>query len=400
MRRAWNLLFWRPTPAEWGGSLSSAKLRNANYWLIAVLLAIAHAGSSWIGYFLLNGPQVAPVWPEAAIDLVAVLVFGPRLWPVLFLCYFGSGVERGAPWLPSLGIAFAGLLRTMVAAWLYDRILRRRIWLAAFDDLVAIPAVAAFAPIFSASLGTVSLLAGLNVPISNWATTAGMWWVSDVLGLLVLTPVLVSAARYAAMTERFLSASVRSIIQTTICLAIAAGVGYGALFLPAPPALLFSVFAAILLTIAMCGAGAGKWAALIVSTATIWATRIGTGPFTGGSLTDNLVNIDLFLAAVSISGLALGAFRASGPLLAPGAIALAGWVLSGLLFNSMNRDRAAADDTRLDRLIWAVQDQAHDRINIYENALRGQALGVELPFLDRTIGSISTRTRFEGRTDS
>jgi signal transduction histidine kinase/CheY-like chemotaxis protein len=315
---------------------------------------------------------VALVWPEAAaVDLVAVLVFGPRFWPVLGLFYFGSALEHGAPWIASIGVAIAGLLRTMAGAWLYDQIRSRRSWLAHFDDLVAVPVVAVLAPVFSASLGALSLVAAHVIPASGWSQLAGSWWVSNMLGLIVLTPVLTNAAKYAATAEHFWSLEIRPVLENTLCFFIAACVVYAAFFLPAPPAALFSVFAVILWAVAWRGAGAGRWVALILSLGIVWATRVGAGPFTGGSLGDNLLNLNVFLVALSIAGVALGAFRASGPMLAPGVIALTGWVLSGLLFHSMNHDRLTSDDLRLDRLIGGVEEKARDRISTYENALRG-----------------------------
>ena len=67
----------------------------------------------------------------------------------------------------------------------------------------------------------------------------------------------------------------------------------------------------------------------------MWATHAGVGAFAGGTVRENLQNLNLFLAAVSLTGLAVGAFRTSGSLLLPGTVLVAGWVLSGWLYASL-----------------------------------------------------------------
>src|SRR5581483_9234825 len=109
-RRVGSHLSFRPDTSEpFGGSTP----RNAPYLLVAALLVLLHLGSSPLGYMLVGGgSQVVPVFPEAALDLVAVLLFGRRYWPVLLIAYFASGLERSVPWLPSAGMAVGALARS------------------------------------------------------------------------------------------------------------------------------------------------------------------------------------------------------------------------------------------------------------------------------------------------
>jgi hypothetical protein len=137
-------------------------------------------------------------------------------------------------------------------------------------------------------------------------------------------------------------------IQTagfTVCVAVAS---YFVFFRPEASHLLFAVFLFIFIATAWLGPLAGRLAALVVSGAAIWATHLGVGAFTGGSLFENLQNLDLFLAAVSLTGVALGAFRASGSLALPAAVLLGGWLLSGWLFSSLERNRVSYDSARFD----------------------------------------------------
>ena len=107
--------------------------------------------------------------------------------------------------------------------------------------------------------------------------------------------------------------------------------------------------------------------------AAIWATHLGLGTFTAGTLFENLQNLDLFLVAVSLTGVALGAFRASGSMALPASILLCGWILSGWLFSSLDRNRVEYDAGRFNSSIVSVQNQIRTRLTIYETALRGAA---------------------------
>jgi signal transduction histidine kinase/ActR/RegA family two-component response regulator/integral membrane sensor domain MASE1 len=351
--------------------LAIPALKDANFLLIILFLALLQAGSHRLGGALVGGgASITPFWPGAGLGLVAVLVLGWRYYPVLFALYFLSAVERGVMWQASLGIATAGLTRNLVAAWIYSRIVRRKALLGHFAEPLAIVTASCVAPICSASLGTASLLSGRYYPLAAWQSVAGRWWVSDMLALLALTPVLISGAEYLIEPARLHHPKphLRALGEAILTIAFAAAASYLVFFRPEGASLLFSVFGLILVAVAWRGSAAGRLVALVVCVAAMWAAHSDRGVFAGSH--QDLLSLDLFLVAVSISGLALGALRATGPLLVPASIALTGWALSGWLYHSMDRDRRAYDDSRLDRLVVAMDDEIRTRLTIYENALR------------------------------
>src|SRR5215831_8284752 len=100
--------FWKPGWARLffsrgdGDDFANSSARRAPYLLVALLLALLHLGSTWFGYLLISGgAQVTPVFPEAGLDLVVILLFGPRYWPILFAAYFASNLWRHVPWAPA-----------------------------------------------------------------------------------------------------------------------------------------------------------------------------------------------------------------------------------------------------------------------------------------------------------
>ena len=84
----------------------------------------------------------------------------------------------------------------------------------------------------------------------------------------------------------------------------------------------------ILVAAGWLGPPAASATSLVIAAAAVWATHVGVGVFAGDTVRENLQNLNLFLAAVSLTGLALGAFRTSGSLWLPGSVLVAGWALN------------------------------------------------------------------------
>ena len=195
---------------------------------------------------------------------------------------------------------------------------------------------------------------------SQWSVFSSRWWIGDALGMLIMTPVLLGLGKCAGGVAPFCD---RKVIAKTVLLAAAVAAGcYFVFFRPETSYLLFSVFLLILFSAAWAGPPAARVSALVIASAAVWATHIGVGAFAGGTVRENLQNLNLFLAAVSLTGLAVGAFRTSGSLLLPGTVLVAGWVLSGWLYASLDRDRVGYDEARFDKLVNSVESRMHSRL--------------------------------------
>src|SRR4051812_45697684 len=56
-------------------------------------------------------------WPPSGIALAGLLIFGPRIWPGIFIGAFLVNYSIGAPVLVALGIAAGNTLEGIAAAW-------------------------------------------------------------------------------------------------------------------------------------------------------------------------------------------------------------------------------------------------------------------------------------------
>ena len=377
MRRQISMSFLKPAWTLLTRSLSDAdqfadsRLRNLPYPVVTLFIALLHVGSSWLGYLLISGgAQVTPVFPEAGLDFVAILVFGPRYWPVLLASYFATSLWRHVLWAPSVGVALVSLLRTIGAARLYRWISERK-FLGNFIDLIGIAAAGTIAPGFAAGLGTLCLILGGRFPASQWGTVLSRWWIADALGTLTVAPILITLARHWASGPQ--TRDMLYVLKVLLYVCGVSSVSYVILFHQGASFLLFGVLVLILVGAAWLGSTAARVSALAVAVAAIWATHIGVGSFVGGTPWEDLQNLDLFLAAISLTGMAVGAFRLMGNLVLPGGLLLAGWAMSGWLYASLEHNRATYDDSRFDRIITVIETGISDRFKTYEEVLWGAA---------------------------
>src|SRR5690348_1329255 len=77
------------------------------------------------GFFSLKlaivNPSASPVWPPAGIAVAALLAFGFRLWPAIFIGAFLVNVTHAGNIFTSFGIAGGNTLEALAAAWLVNR---------------------------------------------------------------------------------------------------------------------------------------------------------------------------------------------------------------------------------------------------------------------------------------
>jgi two-component sensor histidine kinase/CHASE1-domain containing sensor protein len=143
------------------------------------------------------------VWPAAGVALVAILVFGYRVWPGILCGHFFANVFTAYD-VSSLGatlrsvalpltIACGGVLQAICGAALIRRTIGPTIVLQDEKEIATFLALGGpVACLISATTGQISLYAsgmvsGPDLPFS-WFT----WWVGDTIGVLVVAPVLLA----------------------------------------------------------------------------------------------------------------------------------------------------------------------------------------------------------------
>src|SRR5438105_8541735 len=100
--------------------MASRRTSLAGYGLRLAVVAIAYFVTARLGLELaLVHGQVTPVWPPTGIALVAVLVFGYRMWPAIAVAAFAVNLPYGP--LSAIGITIGNTLAPLTAATLMRR---------------------------------------------------------------------------------------------------------------------------------------------------------------------------------------------------------------------------------------------------------------------------------------
>jgi signal transduction histidine kinase/CheY-like chemotaxis protein len=134
----------------------------------------------------------ALVWPPAGIAVAALLLWSNRLWPVVFLAAFTVNFLNDAPVLVAAGIAAGNTLEALTASYLMHRIGFERWFGRLRDSLGFIILAAIWATTISATTGTGSLALGGLIPASDILLTWLVWWVGDIMGVLIIAPLILT----------------------------------------------------------------------------------------------------------------------------------------------------------------------------------------------------------------
>lgn len=271
--------------------------------LRVVVVAAAYYGAARLGLLrqvTVHGAVVTPLWPPTGIALGCLLYLGMGALPGIAV---GSLVVvamlGGTVTLSTLTVA-AGNTLAPVAAYL---LLRRAGFHQELDRLrdgVALVFLGAMAAmVISATAGTGMLVVDGKLPASNFWSVWAAWWAGDVMGVLMVTPLLLvlRRLRMPRVTDRWAEAGALLVVAV-VGTAMATQSSLSMLYLVFP----ILVWAALRFQLA----GSAP-CALLVSVLAIVAGTDGAGPFAGHTIVEVMINLTVLNGAVALTGLLLAA---------------------------------------------------------------------------------------------
>ena len=319
------------------------------YIAVVVLLAALYAAAAWVGLrYVTIGHSVSLVWPSAGIGFAALVMLGGRYWPGVAIGAFVANAATPVPLVAALVIAAGNTVEGLLAASVLRRVAGPRPQLEEPRQTRALLLLAAPAGALAASLiGVTALLVTRSLDPRAALQALPTWWAGDVLGMLVVAPVLFSwAARPRARDTRRLLEVVALVVGT----AAAADLGllrtaqlpfmekleYDYLLFP------FVVWAAVRF-----GPRGASLVTLVVAAVAVWHTAHGGGPFLVGSSGGTLFAIACYLLVLAVTGLV---------------VASAVWSMrdraTRALQRSEERLRLALDAARMGIWYWSVENNA------------------------------------------
>ena len=252
--------------------------------------------------------RVSPVWPPAGLSLAILSTVGRRYALGIFLGSYAVAWHSGGAPLAllaaplALGATSEGLIGTaLLRHFGVDRRMGR------VRDVLALVGTACSAAAVAAAIGVTTLVLGHRIPTGHALASLGVWWVGDVMGMLVIVPVVYTLApRTLASLRRGPEALALALVLVGTC-GIVFGARTNGVLVTSPAFLVFPI--AIWGALRFGPRGAALVAASI-SFVAIVATSLGRGPF-GVSVTLNgVVVLQLFMGTVHLTALLLAAATA------------------------------------------------------------------------------------------
>ncbi len=272
---------------------------------LSLLVAIAYVAGAKLGFTLAFATkQVTAVWPPTGIALAALLIWGYRVWPGIWIGAFASNAMSAEPFWTAAVIATGNTVAPVAGAFLLERFGGFQPAIERVRDVLVLGLAIVVAMAISATNGVVSLALAHIVAWTHFSAVWWVWWSGDAMGALIVTPLIVTLFR----TPQQKTTDTGGPLELAV-LAVALAFVTWASFLSDAP-LRFSVYPFVIWIALRFRQRETAAAIAVVCAFAIWATAHDLGPWTAGSLDARVLQLDSWVSILAFTGLILGAITA------------------------------------------------------------------------------------------
>ncbi|MBI2256169.1 MAG: CHASE domain-containing protein [Proteobacteria bacterium] len=321
--------------------------------------------------------SASPVWPASGLAVALLILAGPRAWPAVAIgALFANALTGG--WASALFITVGNTLEAVLGLLIYQRIAAIGASQLPIARSAGFVLAALAAPVASAGTGVITLgLQGVLGEASIGSVFA-TWWSGDVLGILVLAPALLSFTPNSGWLAGDLPASFAMpnkarFIQLRQAAILAAFI-FGSTAVSFLPDGWIGGFFLILPTLLLSARwfGSRGISATLLLTGALWlsGTAAGIGPFSDQTINDSMLNAQIMLGAIAITGLILADVDY---VRSPSAtvVFIGGAVIAASIFLVQHAKNAAVDERHLITIAKRMVDDINHRLDSYVDTLRG-----------------------------
>ena len=244
------------------------------------------------------------LWPPSALLVAAMLLVPRRNWLVLL----PAGLAGAALENLQLGFTLAATGHFFLANTIEFLIIGLGLGYF-FDGVPRLNSSKALAKycFFAVFLGPlVAATIGAGASSGSYAVNWRIWFFSDMLSFLTLTPAILS---WASAGRAWINRSIRTTLEAAALLGTLAILGYLVLLAPwkTLPSTLYCFVPLLLWAALRFGSLGVSTSMVIISFLSIWGAMHGHGPFTGSEPTRNVLSLQVFLIFAATPFMALAA---------------------------------------------------------------------------------------------
>ena len=272
-----------------------------------ILVGLAYFTFAYLGLRLASvNPSATPIWAPTGLAIAAVLLWGHRITPAVFIAAFLINQLTAGSIFTSIAIAGGNTLEAVTAGYLV------RHWAEGeqvFDTPTGIAKfmlISLAATMVSATIGVSSLSVAGYAEVSSFISVWLTWWLGDLAGALVITPVVVLWAKSEPA-----SLARPQIAKTGLTYLAAVAVGVMVFgcpvmhHIPVHEALGFLIVLPLLWASLRQGPRDTATVALIISAFAVGCTLLQCGPFAKPSLNESFILLLAFMISTAVLSLAL-----------------------------------------------------------------------------------------------
>jgi signal transduction histidine kinase len=286
-------------------SLASAAQRPwVRYAAGVVLLGLAYFGAAKLGQTLRYTASVSAIWPPAGLGIAALYLWGLRWWPGIFL---GELLVNGQLLVDHVSLPLGSLIgqqtgnmaEIIVGAWLLRRLVGPRAMLDRVEQVRGMILAAGAGTAISATVGSISMLAGGVIDLSEAPIFWRTWFLGDTSGALVVIPLVLTWREPRSAWRRMWNVEGVLLVAVVVSLAVLA--------VTSAAPVLYLIFPAVIWAAFRFGPPGVALAVAINAALTIGITAHKAGVFFSQPINSRTVSTQLYILVVALTGLFLSA---------------------------------------------------------------------------------------------
>ena len=271
---------------------------------VALLAAIYFAAAKLSLLLAIPPGYATAVWPPSGVALAAMLMWGSRIWPGIWIGAALVNFTINSSVLAAVVIGSGNTLEALAGAALIRRFIGDARRFGRGEDVIVFIAAAAASSTIAATVGTWLISMGSSLSWGEIFINGWTWWLGDATGMIIVTPLILSWSRPEAIAwtprKRIEAACLALLLLVFAWMAFSGSARYAP---PIPRSYLMVPF--ILWAAFRFSQRETATAIATVCAIALWYTLAGRGPFAAGTAGSSLLLLLTYINILAAMGLVL-----------------------------------------------------------------------------------------------